>query len=144
MDPATLEAGIVTPSREDYDNAVASVDAPGLDDNAARCSVNRPLVDKCGLPVIIKAAMGGGGKGIRVVRKKEDLLPFWESASSVALASCGDGSIFIEHFVERPHHIEVQISGDGKGNLIHIWEQDCSIQRRHQKVIEMVPAWSLP
>ncbi len=101
-------------------------------------------MDKCGLPVIIKVAMGGGGKGIRVVRKKEDLLPFWESASSVALASFEDVSIFIECFVERPHHIEVQIIGDGKGNVIHLWEQDCSIQRRHQKVIEMAPAWSLP
>eukprot|EP00804_Cyclotella_cryptica_P025245 CCRYP_010356-RA/>CCRYP_010356-RA protein AED:0.04 eAED:0.04 QI:225/1/1/1/1/1/3/119/1229 len=102
------------------------------------------FVDECGLPVIIKAAMGGGGKGMRVVRKREDLLPFWESASSEALASFGDGSVFIERFVERPRHIEVQIIGDGKGNVIHLWERDCSIQRRHQKVIEMAPAWSLP
>ena len=63
---------------------------------------------------------------------------------SVALASFGDESIFIERFVEHPDHIEVQIIGDGKGNVIHLWEQDCSIQRRHQKVIEMVPAWSRP
>jgi pyruvate carboxylase len=102
------------------------------------------FVDEVGLPVIIKAAMGGGGKGMRVVRKREDLVPFWESASSEALASFGDGSVFIERFVERPRHIEVQIIGDGKGNVIHLWERDCSIQRRHQKVIEMAPAWSLP
>ena len=63
---------------------------------------------------------------------------------SVALASFRDGNIFIERFVERPRHIEVQIIGDGKGHVIHLWEQDCSIQRRHQKVIEMVPVWSLP
>lgn len=81
---------------------------------------------------------------MRVVRTREDLVPFWESASSEALAAFGDGSVFIERFVERPRHIEVQIIGDGKGNVIHLWERDCSIQRRHQKVIEMAPAWSLP
>ena len=97
-----------------------------------------------GLPVIIKAAMGGGGKGMRVVRRREDLIPFFESASSEALASFGDGSVFVERFIEKPRHIEVQIIGDGKGNVIHLWERDCSIQRRHQKVIEMAPAWSLP
>jgi len=102
------------------------------------------FVDEVGLPVIIKAAMGGGGKGMRVVRTREDLVPFWESASSEAQAAFGDGSVFIERFVERPRHIEVQIIGDGKGNVIHLWERDCSIQRRHQKVIEMAPAWSLP
>ena len=102
------------------------------------------FVDECGLPVIIKAAMGGGGKGMRVVRTREELVPFWESASSEALAAFGDGSVFIERFVERPRHIEVQIIGDGRGNVIHLWERDCSIQRRHQKVIEMAPAWSLP
>jgi pyruvate carboxylase len=88
--------------------------------------------------------MGGGGKGMRVVKKMEDLVPFFESASSEALASFGDGSVFIERFVDRPRHIEVQIIGDGTGNVVHLWERDCSIQRRHQKVIEMAPAWSLP
>jgi pyruvate carboxylase len=102
------------------------------------------FVDEIGLPVIIKAAMGGGGKGMRVVRNREDLIPFYESASSEALASFGDGSVFVERFVEKPRHIEVQIIGDGEGNVIHLWERDCSIQRRHQKVIEMAPAWSLP
>merc|ERR1719296_418399 len=88
--------------------------------------------------------MGGGGKGMRVVRNREDLIPFFESASSEALAAFGDGSCFVERFVERPRHIEVQIIGDGRGDVIHLWERDCSIQRRHQKVIEMAPAWSLP
>merc|ERR1719253_773105 len=88
--------------------------------------------------------MGGGGKGMRVVRDRADLIPSFESASSEALASFGDGSCFVERFVERPRHIEVQIIGDGRGDVIHLWERDCSIQRRHQKVIEMAPAWSLP
>lgn len=102
------------------------------------------FVEESGLPVIIKAAMGGGGKGMRVVRKMEDLIPSFESASSEALAAFGDGSVFLEKYVERPRHIEVQIIGDGNGNVVHLWERDCSIQRRHQKVIEMAPAWSLP
>lgn len=102
------------------------------------------FVNEIGLPVIIKAAMGGGGKGMRVVRNSEDLIPFYEAASSEALASFGDGSVFIERYVERPRHIEIQIIGDGTGNVIHLWERDCSIQRRHQKVIEMAPAFTLP
>jgi pyruvate carboxylase len=102
------------------------------------------FVESVGLPVIIKAAMGGGGKGMRVVRNMDDLIPFFESASSEALASFGDGSVFIERFVDRPRHIEVQIIGDGTGNVVHLWERDCSVQRRHQKVIEMAPAFTLP
>jgi pyruvate carboxylase len=88
--------------------------------------------------------MGGGGKGMRVVRKMEDLESLFESAASEALASFGDGSVFIERFVDRPRHIEVQIIGDGTGDVVHLWERDCSVQRRHQKVIEMAPAFTLP
>lgn len=101
-------------------------------------------VEEHGLPVILKAAMGGGGKGMRVVRNMEDLVPFYEAASSEALASFGDGSVFVERFVDKPRHIEIQIVGDGTGNVVHLWERDCSVQRRHQKVIEMAPAWTLP
>ena len=81
---------------------------------------------------------------MRVVRRMSDLVPSFESASSEALASFGDGSVFVERYLDRPRHIEVQIIGDGNGNVIHLWERDCSVQRRHQKVIEMAPAWSLP
>lgn len=88
--------------------------------------------------------MGGGGKGMRVVRREEDLVPFFESASSEAAASFGDGSCFIERYIDRPRHIEVQILGDGTGNVVHLWERDCSVQRRHQKVVEIAPAWNLP
>ena len=93
---------------------------PGSDACTNADDVNA-FVDKVGLPVIIKAAMGGGGKGMRVVRNREDLIPFFESASSEALAAFGDGSVFIERFVESPRHIEVQIIGDGKGGVIHLW-----------------------
>jgi pyruvate carboxylase len=102
------------------------------------------FVKSIGLPVILKAAMGGGGKGMRVVRHMDDLVASYEAATSEALASFGDGSVFVERFVDRPRHIEIQIVGDGTGNVVHLWERDCSVQRRHQKVIEMAPAWTLP
>jgi pyruvate carboxylase len=107
---------------------------PGTDGAVTDPQQAEDFVDEFGLPVIIKAAMGGGGKGMRVVRKREDLIPSFESASSEAKASFGDGSCFIERYVENPRHIEVQIIGDGKGNVVHLWERDCSVQRRHQKV----------
>mmetsp|Transcript_12902 Transcript_12902/g.19627 ORF Transcript_12902/g.19627 Transcript_12902/m.19627 type:complete len:1235 (+) Transcript_12902:119-3823(+) len=117
---------------------------PGSDGPLRSAEDVEAFVDEIGLPVIIKAAMGGGGKGMRVVRDRKDLVPFFESASSEAAAAFGDGSVFIERFVDKPRHIEIQIIGDGTGNVVHLWERDCSIQRRHQKVIEMAPAWSLP
>ncbi len=117
---------------------------PGSDGALNSAEEVQEFVDKYGLPVILKAAMGGGGKGMRVIRKNEDVQPFFESASSEALASFGDGSVFVEKFIERPRHIEVQIIGDGQGNVVHLYERDCSVQRRHQKVVEMAPGWSLP
>lgn len=117
---------------------------PGSDGAMADAAEVTAFVKKIGLPVILKAAMGGGGKGMRVVRNMEELVPLFEAASSEALASFGDGSVFVERFVDRPRHIEVQIIGDGTGNIVHLWERDCSVQRRHQKVVEMAPAWTLP
>lgn len=127
---AAIEAGVpVVPGSDGALNSAEEVEA---------------FVEEYGLPVILKAAMGGGGKGMRVVRNMEDVRPMFESASSEALASFGDGSVFVEKFIGRPRHIEVQIIGDGTGNVVHLYERDCSVQRRHQKVIEMAPAWSLP
>lgn len=117
---------------------------PGSDGALNSAEEVQEFVDKHGLPVILKAAMGGGGKGMRVIRDLKDVKPLFESASSEALASFGDGSVFVEKFIGRPRHIEVQIIGDGTGNVVHLYERDCSVQRRHQKVIEMAPAWSLP
>jgi len=117
---------------------------PGSDGALNTAEEVQDFVDEFGLPVILKAAMGGGGKGMRVVRRMEDVKPFFEAASSEALASFGDGSVFVEKFIERPRHIEIQIIGDGTGNVVHLYERDCSVQRRHQKVIEMAPGWSLP
>jgi pyruvate carboxylase len=81
---------------------------------------------------------------MRVVKDKESLVQLFERAKSEALSAFGDGTLFIERFVERPRHIEVQLLADNYGNVIHLFERDCSVQRRHQKVVEMGPALNLP
>ena len=98
---------------------------------------------KIGFPIILKAAAGGGGRGMRVIRKAEELEKSFFEAKREALNAFGDDTIFIEKFVERPKHIEVQILGDRHGNIVHLFERDCSVQRRFQKVVEVAPAPSL-
>lgn len=97
----------------------------------------------CGYPIILKAAAGGGGRGMRIVREESELLDSFRSAKSEAKKAFGIDDMFIEKFLENPKHIEVQVIGDKYGNLVHLYERDCSIQRRHQKVIEFTPAISL-
>ncbi|VDK46203.1 unnamed protein product, partial [Cylicostephanus goldi] len=96
-----------------------------------------------GTPIILKAAYGGGGRGMRRVDNIDTLKDNFQRAFSEAQAAFGDGSLFVEKFIERPRHIEVQLLGDNHGNLIHLCERDCSVQRRHQKVIEIAPAPAL-
>ena len=117
---------------------------PGTKDPVRTVDEARAFTDKVGFPVIIKAAGGGGGRGMRVVRAASELPELLERARSEARKAFGDDSLFIEKLVERPKHIEVQILGDNHGNLVHLYERDCSVQRRHQKVVEYAPAWSLP
>ena len=88
--------------------------------------------------------MGGGGRGMRVVREQSEFKDAFERAVSESKSAFGDGTVFIERFLERPRHIEVQILADGEGNTIHLFERDCSVQRRHQKVVEVAPATHLP
>ncbi|KAI0716006.1 pyruvate carboxylase [Cerioporus squamosus] len=102
------------------------------------------FIKEYGFPVIIKAAMGGGGRGMRVVREQADFKDSFERAVSEAKSAFGDGTVFIERFLERPRHIEVQILADAVGNTVHLFERDCSVQRRHQKVVEVAPATHLP
>ncbi|SHH19944.1 pyruvate carboxylase [Caloranaerobacter azorensis DSM 13643] len=97
----------------------------------------------CGYPIILKAAAGGGGRGMRIVRNEEDLIKEFHSAKNEAKKAFGIDDIFIEKYLEKPKHIEVQILGDKYGNIVHLYERDCSIQRRHQKLIEFTPAFSL-
>jgi len=96
-----------------------------------------------GYPIIIKAAAGGGGRGMRVATDQKELLEGLKSASSEAKASFGDASVFLERYLKNPKHIEVQVLGDAYGNLVHFYERDCSIQRRHQKVVEFAPSLAL-
>lgn len=101
------------------------------------------IAQECGYPVMLKAAAGGGGRGMRIVRTAEELIPEFKSAKSEAKKAFGIDDIFIEKYVEKPKHIEVQVLGDKYANLVHLYERDCSIQRRHQKVIEFTPALSI-
>ncbi len=97
-----------------------------------------------GYPIIIKASFGGGGRGMRVVEKPEELQSKLEEAQREAGAAFGRSEVFVERYIKRAKHIEVQIIGDKHGNLVHLWERDCSVQRRHQKVVEVAPSFNLP
>jgi len=96
--------------------------------------------DEIGYPVMVKAAAGGGGMGIRVVEGKEELEEAVKEAGQQAEAAFGEGSVYLEKFLERPRHVEVQVMGDGEGNVVHFYERECSMQRRRQKIIEEAPA----
>ena len=89
---------------------------------------------------MLKAVAGGGGKGMRRVDREADLRPRFETASSEALRAFGDGRIYVEKLIEKPRHIEIQVLGDQHGNMVHLGERECSVQRRHQKVIEESPS----
>ncbi|UQD51576.1 pyruvate carboxylase [Bacillus methanolicus] len=96
-----------------------------------------------GFPIIIKAALGGGGRGMRIVRSLEEVREAYERAKSEAKAAFGSDQVYVEKFIEKPKHIEVQIIGDEHGNIVHLYERDCSVQRRHQKVVEVAPCVSI-
>ncbi|MFP8965683.1 acetyl-CoA carboxylase biotin carboxylase subunit [Pokkaliibacter sp. CJK22405] len=98
------------------------------------------IAKRIGYPVIIKAAAGGGGRGMRVVHKEEDLASSVSVTQTEAKAAFGDSTVYMEKFLENPRHIEVQVLADGQGNAIHLFDRDCSLQRRHQKVLEEAPA----
>src|SRR5690625_1033994 len=116
---------------------------PGTDGPVSNLNDIEAFVEKHGLPIIIKASLGGGGRGMRIVRSKESLKEAYERAKSEAMAAFGSDEVYVEKLIEKPKHIEVQILGDQHGNLIHLYERDCSVQRRHQKVVEIAPSVSL-
>ncbi|MEJ6612984.1 MAG: acetyl-CoA carboxylase biotin carboxylase subunit [Porticoccus sp.] len=105
---------------------------------------NKKIGIKVGYPVIIKAAAGGGGRGMRVVRSENELIKAIQLTKAEAEAAFGDGTVYMEKFLESPRHIEVQVLADGQGNAIHLGDRDCSLQRRHQKVLEEAPAPNIP
>src|SRR5215213_599517 len=113
---------------------------PGSPDPIEDADEAIKLAKEIGFPVIIKAAAGGGGRGMRIVRKAEDLATNLELAQTEALAAFKNGSVYIERYIERPRHIEIQVLADEYGNCIHLFERECSIQRRHQKLLEEAPS----
>ena len=116
---------------------------PGSSGAVGNADEAADVAEVVGYPVLLKAAFGGGGKGMRVVRSRADLHRAFQLTSAEAEAAFGNGAVFIERFLERPRHVEVQVAGDRHGNAIHLGERDCSLQRRHQKLVEEAPAPNL-
>jgi acetyl-CoA carboxylase biotin carboxylase subunit len=113
---------------------------PGTEGAVSDVEEAKRVALEVGLPVLIKASAGGGGKGMRIVERIEELAEQMERAISEAISSFGDGAVFIERYVAGPRHIEIQVLADNHGNVVHLFERECSIQRRHQKVVEEAPS----
>ncbi|PTG78572.1 pyruvate carboxylase [Staphylococcus chromogenes] len=116
---------------------------PGTDGPVEGFEAAQAFAEEAGYPLMIKATSGGGGKGMRIVRETSELEEAFTRAKSEAEKSFGNSEVYIEKFIDNPKHIEVQIIGDEEGNIIHLYERDCSVQRRHQKVVEVAPSVSL-
>jgi pyruvate carboxylase subunit A len=113
---------------------------PGLNEEIKDVDKAMLAAEKIGFPVLIKASAGGGGKGMRIVHEKENFKQQMKRAVSEAENSFGNGAVFIEKYLSKPRHIEIQILADQHGNVVHLFERDCSIQRRHQKIVEEAPS----
>ncbi len=141
--PETILAmGDKTAARERMRAAGVPV-VPGTARPLASAAEARSTAESIGFPVVLKAAAGGGGKGMRVVRRAEDVEGAFEAAGREAESAFGDGRLYVERFLERPRHVEMQVFGDGSGNVVHLFERECSIQRRHQKLVEEAPSPAL-
>ena len=116
---------------------------PGSDGPVKDAAAAKTFADSIGYPVILKASAGGGGRGMRIVEKPETIERQFKSASDEALAAFGNGDMFIEKYLQNPKHLEFQIMGDKHGNVIHLGERECSLQRKHQKIVEEAPSASV-
>ena len=113
---------------------------PGTDEAITDVPAAQKIAEGIGFPILIKASAGGGGKGMRIVERSEDFVEQMDLAVSEAKSAFGDGSVFIEKYVGSPRHIEIQVLADTHGNIVHLFERECSVQRRHQKVVEEAPS----
>ena len=117
---------------------------PGVDYAIKEVEAAKEIAAKVGFPIMLKASNGGGGRGMRIVDRMEDLEKEFNEAKNESKKAFGDDKIFIEKYLRGPKHIEVQVLGDNYGNVVHLFDRDCSVQRRHQKVVEYAPAFSIP
>ncbi len=117
---------------------------PGTEEAVTQAEQAQKLAEEIGYPIMIKAAFGGGGKGMRISKSREDFAANFQTAQREAEKGFGDGTMYLERYIERPRHIEVQILADKYGNVVHLGERDCSLQMHHQKVLEEAPAVILP
>jgi acetyl-CoA carboxylase, biotin carboxylase subunit len=117
---------------------------PGSDGTVTRNSEALKIAQSIGYPVLIKAAAGGGGKGMRIVRDESAFIGSLQAARNEAEAAFKNSSVYLEKFIDRPRHVEIQILADSHGSIVHCWDRDCSLQRRHQKLVEESPAPTLP
>jgi len=141
--PETIQAmGDKTEARRRMRDAGVPI-VPGLVDPVADADAAMAAAEEIGYPVLLKAAAGGGGKGMRVVVEPEELPRSFDAARREALAAFGDGSVYLERYLDRPRHVEIQILGDTQGHVVHLGERECSIQRRHQKLVEECPSPAL-
>ena len=113
---------------------------PGTDGPIENFDAAKAFAKEAGFPLMIKATSGGGGKGMRIVREESELEDAFHRAKSEAQKSFGNSEVYIERYIDNPKHIEVQVIGDEYGNIVHLYERDCSVQRRHQKVVEVAPS----
>jgi acetyl-CoA carboxylase biotin carboxylase subunit len=116
---------------------------PGSDGPVDDADTGRALAAEIGYPVLLKAAAGGGGRGMKRVGGEAELAPAMVAAKAESLAAFGDDTLYLEKYLERPRHIEIQVLGDGRGKVVHLGERDCSLQRRHQKILEETPSPAL-
>ena len=113
---------------------------PGVDTAISDIAEAKNIAEKIGYPILIKASAGGGGKGMRLVNSTAEFEEQMSMAQNEALSSFGDAAVFIEKFVDKPRHVEIQVFADQHGNAVYLFERECSIQRRHQKVVEEAPS----
>lgn len=113
---------------------------PGTEEPLKTAEEAVAMAKKIGFPVMLKASMGGGGKGMRLIEREEDVVDMYNAAKGEAMSGFGDDTVYIEKFVEEPHHIEFQVLGDKHGNVVHLYDRECSVQRRHQKIVEESPS----